>query len=64
LARDKEKKPRASAGLESNEVELMKGTDWLKARPAVLFAGSRVGRNASAWLTAILQGRGALELIG
>jgi hypothetical protein len=40
------KKPRAKAGLKLNEVERMKGTDWLRARPPALIAGSRVDRNA------------------
>jgi hypothetical protein len=40
------KKPRATAGLKLNEVELMKGTDLLKVGPATLVAGSLVDRNA------------------
>jgi hypothetical protein len=45
IGQDKEKAPR-NGGAEANEVELLKGTDWLNGRPMTMVTGSRVDRNA------------------
>jgi hypothetical protein len=42
------KTPALTAGLKLNEVERMKGTDWLKVRPVTLVPGSLVDRKAGA----------------